>query len=98
MKNGRQVSTYIAVDGYLDIRVVSPHYSVNTVSQIVEEEPDAEEGNSKIPGLTNETMRKNEEHEESRDNAEGGVERVSGIDSHCADVNQDRGRSGQPFI
>jgi hypothetical protein len=70
----------------LDIRVVSPHDCIDPMSQIVEEQPNTKERDGEIPGLTNEAVSEDEEHEKRRAYAKDGVKWVRGIDGHFAYV------------
>ena len=53
--------TYVAVNLELNLRVVSPYNAVDHPGRVLKEEPAAQEGDSKIPALSDEACRQYEE-------------------------------------
>ena len=56
--NGRL--TDVAVNMVLDIGIVGPYYMIDAVGQILEEEPNAQKSNTKVPALSDEASQEYE--------------------------------------
>ena len=53
--------TNVAIDLKLDLRAVSPYNAVDRPGRVLEEEPETQEGDSKIPALPDEARREHQQ-------------------------------------
>ena len=54
----RTLLTYIAVHSVFDVRVMSPYDGIGTKGEVLQEKPEAQEGDAKIPALSNKACQK----------------------------------------
>ena len=53
--------TYITIDEKFDIGIVGPYNGVNTVREVLPEEPEAQECDAKVPTLPDEAREQDQE-------------------------------------
>ena len=65
--------TNVAIDLKLDLRVVSPYNAVDHPGRVLKEEPEAQEGDSKIPALSDEARREHQQQTCRRESTSAGI-------------------------